>query len=101
MAAWLVAALALIGGQIARRAPAGAARAVAAGAAGAAAGTALADPSGGFLPDIFGGGDGRPRRRRRRRALTASDKADIGFITGLLGPGAGKQFAVTIATRAS
>jgi len=48
-----------------------------------------------------GGGDGRPRRRRRRRALTASDRADIGFITGLLGTTAGKNFAITIATRTS
>ena len=45
--------------------------------------------------------DGRKRRRRRRRALTASDRADIGFITGLLGPTAGKNFAITIATRSS
>jgi len=45
--------------------------------------------------------DGRKRRRRRRRALTASDRADIGFITGLLGPTAGKNFAITIATRTS
>lgn len=68
------------------------------------AGTALVlDDAGGLLPDVFGGfgGGDRPRRRRRRRALTASDRADIGFITGLLGPAAGKQFAVTIATRAS
>lgn len=48
--------------------------------------------------DLFPG-DGRPRRRRRRRALTASDRADIGFITGLLGPAAGKSFALTIASR--
>ncbi len=41
------------------------------------------------------------KRRRRRRALTASDRADIGFITGLLGPTAGKNFAITIATRSS
>lgn len=45
--------------------------------------------------------DARKRRRRRRRALTASDRADIGFITGLLGPTAGKNFAITIATRSS
>jgi len=41
----------------------------------------------------------RPRRRRRRRALTASDRADIGFITGLLGKPAGKEFAIVISTR--
>lgn len=45
--------------------------------------------------------DEKKRRRRRRRALTASDRADIGFITGLLGPTAGKNFAITIATRSS
>ena len=50
--------------------------------------------------DLFPDG-GRRRRRRRRRALTASDRADIGFITGLLGTTAGKNFAITIATRAS
>lgn len=49
--------------------------------------------------DLFPGGAGRRRRRRRRRALTASDRADIAFITGLLGPTAGKNFALTIATR--
>ena len=55
---------------------------------------------GGGLPfvDIFPGGAKR-RRRRRRRALTASDRADIAFIAGLLGTTAGKNFALTIATR--
>jgi len=63
--------------------------------------------AGSLLPDFgipgfgFGGGGGgdRPRRRRRRRALTASDRADIGFITGLLGKAAGKEFAIVISTR--
>jgi len=57
-------------------------------------------PGGGGIPgiDLFPGGGGR-RRRRRRRALTASDRADIAFITGLLGTTAGKNFALTIATR--
>ncbi len=41
----------------------------------------------------------RMKRRRRRRALTASDRGDIAFITGLLGPTAGKNFAVTLAGR--
>jgi len=57
-------------------------------------------PGGGFdIPgiDLFPGG--RQRRRRRRRALTASDRADIGFITGLLGKPAGKEFAIVISTR--
>jgi len=44
------------------------------------------------------GGD-RKKRRRRRRALTASDRADIGFIVGLLGPAAGKQFSTVLAAR--
>jgi len=57
---------------------------------------------GGGIPgvDLFpGGGGGGRRRRRRRRALTASDRADIAFIAGLLGTTAGKNFALTIATR--
>jgi len=49
--------------------------------------------------DLFPGGSGGRRRRRRRRALTASDRADIAFIAGLLGTTAGKNFALTIATR--
>jgi len=55
---------------------------------------------GGGIPgvDLFPGGE-RRRRRRRRRALTASDRADIAFIAGLLGTTAGKNFALTIATR--
>lgn len=55
----------------------------------------------GGIPGIDLFPEGKPRRRRRRRALTASDRADIGFITGLLGPTAGKNFAITIATRTS
>ncbi len=56
------------------------------------------------LPSIFGGGgdglvDGKPRRRRRRRALTASDRADIAFIAGMLGQPAGRQFAMLIGSR--
>lgn len=39
------------------------------------------------------------RRRRRRRALTASDKADIAFIAGILGKAAGANFAVSLAAR--
>jgi len=39
------------------------------------------------------------RRRRRRRALTASDKADIAFIAGILGKPAGKDIAAIIAAR--
>jgi len=62
---------------------------------------------GSLVPGGFGLGipgvdlfpDGKKRRRRRRRALTASDRADIAFIAGLLGTTAGKNFALTIATR--
>jgi len=39
------------------------------------------------------------KRRRRRRALTASDRADIGFIAGVLGKPAGREFAVILAAR--
>lgn len=56
----------------------------------------------GGIPFFGGfGADGEPikKRRRRRRALTASDKADIAFIVGLLGPAAGKQFSTTLAAR--
>jgi len=66
-------------------------------ATGVGAGTLL----GGGVPGIDLFPDGPKRRRRRRRALTASDRADIGFITGLLGTAAGKNFAITIATRSS
>ncbi len=65
---------------------------------GVTAGTLI--PGGGLgIPGIDLFPDGRPRRRRRRRALTASDRADIGFITGLLGKAAGKEFAIVISTR--
>jgi len=43
--------------------------------------------------------DDAPRRRRRRRALTASDRADIAFITGTLGKTAGNNFAMIIAAK--
>lgn len=49
------------------------------------------------LTSFFGGG--APKRRRRRRALTASDKADIGFIAGVLGKPAGRDFAMIVAAR--
>lgn len=39
------------------------------------------------------------RRRRRRRALTASDRADIAFVAGILGKTAGKEIAAIIAAR--
>jgi len=91
MPAWLLAAMSLlrsatIGGPL---------RALGTGATvGALTGLPLGIPGVDLFP-----GDGKPRRRRRRRALTASDRADIGFITGLLGASAGKSFALTIASR--
>ena len=45
------------------------------------------------------GDDHEHRRRRRRRALTASDKADIAFISGTLGKPAGRDFAMIVAAR--
>lgn len=84
MPAWLASAMRLLFGSPTRAALTGA-------------------TAGSFAPDItglFGGAvDERPRRRRRRRALTASDRADIAFVTGILGAPAGKQFAMLIATR--
>jgi len=92
MPAWLASAMRLLFGTPTRAA-----------LTGATAGTLVPGDLGGItdFPSIFGGGgdDGRPRRRRRRRALTASDRADIAFIAGLLGPKAGKDFATIIGTR--
>jgi len=85
MPAWLFSALALartLAGRAAGQLP------------GAIAGVGVAG-----LLDGGGDGDDKPKRRRRRRALTASDRADIGFIAGLLGTTAGKNFALIIATR--
>jgi len=47
----------------------------------------------------FGDDDEKKKRRRRRRALTASDKADIAFISGTLGKPAGRDFAMIVAAR--
>jgi len=96
MPAWLLAALRMMG------------IGAASGAGFVVAEQALTDGGG---PFAVGTGGGHPpmrfdrfghevhKRRRRRRALTASDRADIGFIVGLLGPAAGKNFAVTLAAR--
>jgi len=99
MPAWLLGALALLaptairgGTALARAVRTRGGVAALAGGAGALAGTV-------GIPGVDLFDDDKPRRRRRRRALTASDRADIAFITGLLGPGAGKNFALTIATR--
>ena len=96
MPAFMVSALALL----ARAASAGRGLAVGtpfrAGITGLGLGGAL---SGLGIPGVDLFPDGKKRRRRRRRALTASDRADIAFIAGLLGTTAGKNFALTIATR--
>lgn len=44
-------------------------------------------------------GEEPSRRRRRRRALTASDRADIAFIAGMISKAAAKDFAVQLAAR--
>jgi len=102
MPAWIASALAMLGFPLARRAVSAIRRrpatAAALGAGTAALGFgALAD----FGPFGDGGGEDRPRRRRRRRALTASDRADIAFIAGILGNAAGKNFAMIIAARST
>lgn len=90
MPAWIISALAMLGR----------------GLAGTPARAGLTGlTAGSFLPDfgipgieLFGGGNGdRPKRRRRKRALTASDRADIAFITATLGKPAGANFAAIIA----
>lgn len=95
MAAWLIAALALLGG-IGRR--------TVASRVGKTAVTVGAGALGGEVLEEIGfpgfADDDKPKRRRRRRALTSSDKADIAFVAGLLGPKAGKDLATVIATRA-
>ena len=40
------------------------------------------------------------KRRRRKRVFTASDRADISFITATLGSPSGKAVAMIIAARA-
>lgn len=65
-----------------------------AGLTGLGAGTLLPDVG---FPSFGFGGDDKPKRRRRKRALTASDRADIAFITATLGKTAGGNFAAIIA----
>jgi len=100
MPAWLLGALALLAPTAIRAGRAGVTALRTRGGVAALAGGAGALAGGVGIPgvDLFGDDD-RPRRRRRRRALTASDRADIAFITGLLGATAGKNFALTIVTR--
>jgi len=93
MPAWLVSALRMLGAGLA----AGTGFEIAEGVLDTGVGGFTGRSTG---QGFFGLGGGEPRkRRRRRRALTASDRADIAFIVGLLGPAAGKNFAVTLAGR--
>jgi len=86
MPVWLASALAMLR-------PAGGALVRTVGSGRFLAGTGVGGLATGVLDGADGGGR---RRRRRRRALTASDRADIGFIQGLLGPKAAKDFTVTL-----
>lgn len=97
MPAFMISALALLG----RAGLAGRSALVGTRTRALATGVGAGSLVGGGIPGIDLFPDDKPRRRRRRRALTASDRADIGFITGLLGTTAGKNFAVVIATRSS
>lgn len=109
MPTWLVSALAmlsrgagtLVGGGRSLILDGGGAGQFARVAGAAVVGSALADPQGGLLPGfrINAAGEIVKVRRRRRRALTASDKADIGFIAGILGKPAGRDFAMIVASR--
>jgi len=87
MPAWLAAALRLLVGSPGR-----------ALATGAGVGALVGLPDFG-IPGVDLFPNGKPRRRRRRRALTASDRADIAFIAGMLGQPAGRQFAMLIGSR--
>jgi len=52
----------------------------------------------GTITGGLGAGD-RTRRHRRKQVLTASDRADIAFISGTLGKAAGRDFAMIVAAR--
>ena len=96
MPAWIIAALIALRGLAA---PATRALVGTPGRA-LATGVGVGGLAGGGIPgvDLFPDGPAR-RRRRRRRALTASDRADIAFITATLGVPAGKAFAIQLAAR--
>jgi len=89
MPAWLASALRMLVGTPVRAVGTGA-------VAGTVASTFLGAPG---IPGVDLFPDGKSRRRRRRRALTASDRADIAFIAGMLGQPAGRQFAMLIGSR--
>ncbi len=86
MPAWIASALRLLAGSPARALTTGAGLGALAGGIGI--------PGVDLFPD-----EEKKRRRRRRRALTASDRADIAFIAGMLGQPAGRQFAMLIGSR--
>ena len=90
MPAWLAAAVRLLVGSPIRALTTGAIAGAIPGFIGGAFGDGAVDPITGIV---------KPRRRRRRRALTASDRADIAFIAGMLGQPAGRQFAMLIGSR--
>lgn len=98
MAPWLAAAMRLLAGLAAGAVGGG----LATGSGGV--GTDLADNNP-FIPDFIERllpGErfvSTGRRRRRRRALTASDRADIAFIAGMISKAAAKDFAVQLAAR--
>jgi len=94
MPAWIIAALALLAPLATRALPLARRALPLAGAAGAGALV-----SGVGIPGVDLFPEEMKRRRRRRRALTASDRADIAFIEGILGKAAGKSFAMIIAAR--
>jgi len=99
MPAWILAALRLIAqGAGLSLGFEGASRLVGAEAGGAEGPFIEVGPGGGVRQfDAMG----RPisRRRRRRRALTASDRADIAFVAGMISKTAAKDFAVQLAAR--
>lgn len=105
MPVWVLAALRLIAGGIATGAGFGAASGYFGGdpdAEGLDALTVSRGGGGGRMIEGQGGwihSGGHRRRRRRRRALTASDRADIAFIAGIVSKQAAKDFAVQLATR--
>lgn len=99
MPAWLIAALALLRSGLIGTPLRGLATGAGLGTLiGPAIPEALGGPAGGGGFFDFGGG-GKPRRRRRRRALTASDRADIAFISATLGAKAGRDIAAIIVSR--
>jgi hypothetical protein len=88
----MFALLALARSMIARSVTGAGGRAIALGGGGGLAGSALGSR-------LFGDEEVK-KRRRRKRVFTASDRADISFITATLGSPSGKAVAMIIAARA-